>query len=304
MQITRALRRHVASWELLDRTDGCPVCGATRRRGRVFQLQANPDVFMLSCPICRACSASHMPSPAVLDDYYAHYYDDREQAVTFSGATRFARHVLKTIPGNAFGSSVSILDYGGGDGSLARAIAERLIAARRIESADIRVVDVARHAYAGGDRITMSYGSPSEPMVRRYDLVLASAILEHVPALQPLLVVLRDSVAADGFFYARTPYAIPLTRLLPGLDLTYPAHVHDLGAPFWDRFTETFSWPARVIASRPSLVAARLRDAPLRAFAATLMKLPSRIEGVLSPFRGSRRLWHLVGGWEVLMQRR
>src|SRR4051812_27912895 len=304
MQITHALRRHVGTSELLDRTDTCPVCGSRQRRRPVFRLQRDPDVYMLSCSVCRACSASHMPVPAVLSDYYSHYYDDRQHLVTFTGAARFGRHVVNTIPGDLFGSSMSILDYGGGDGSLAKAIAERLIALRRIRSAEIHVIDFVRHEYSTHDRITMRHGAPSEPISGRYELVLASAILEHVPELQPLLAALRDAVAADGFFYARTPYAIPLTKLFPGLDLTYPAHVHDLGAPFWDRFVETFSWPAQVIASRPSIVSERFRDAPLRALAATVMKMPARVEGVLSPIRGGRRLWHLVGGWEVLLQRR
>jgi SAM-dependent methyltransferase len=303
MQITRALRRHVALPELLDRTDACPVCGATRRRGRVFQLQADPDVYMLSCPVCRGCSASHMPAPAVLADYYAHYYDDREHAVTFSGAARFARHLVKTIPGGAFGSSVSILDYGGGDGSLAKAIAERLIAVRRIQSADIHVIDVVRHEYAGDDRIKMRHGSPSEPIVRRYDLVLASAILEHVPDLHPLLKTLYGSIAEDGFFYARTPYVIPLTRLFPSLDLTYPAHVHDMGSDFWNRFSDTFQWCTRVVTSRPSVVAGTLVADPLRTISAAVLKAPAHVENWLSPSSRADRLWHLVGGWEILLQK-
>lgn len=304
MQITRALRRHVAAPDLIDRCDACPVCGATQPRARVFQLQADPDVYMLSCARCRACSASHMPAPAVLDDYYAHYYDDREHAVTFSGAARFAGHVVKSIPRGAFGSSVSILDYGGGDGSLARAIAERLIALRRIESADIRVIDFMRHEYAGHDRITMSHGSPSEPVAGRYDLVLASAILEHVPDLQPLLKTLYASLAQDGFFYARTPYVIPLTRLFPRLDLTYPAHVHDLGSDFWNRFRDTFEWCTRVVASRPSVVAGNLLSDPLRTLAAAVLKVPAHVENWLSPSSRAGRLWHLVGGWEVLLQKK
>lgn len=302
MQITRALRRHVRATELLDRTRACPVCLATATRQPVFRLQENPDVYMLACPVCRACSASHMPSPVVLADYYAHYYDDREHAVTFSGATRFARHVLKIIPGDAFGSSVSILDYGGGDGSLAKAIAERLIAVHRIQSADIHVIDVVRHEYAGDDRIKMRHGSPSEPIVRRYDLVLASAILEHVPDLHPLLKTLYASIAQNGFFYARTPYVIPLTRLFPGLDLTYPAHVHDMGSDFWNRFSDTFQWCTRVVASRPSVVAGNLVADPLRTLAAAVLKAPAHVENWLSPSSRAPRLWHLVGGWEILLQ--
>jgi len=235
-----------------------------------------------------------MPLPEVIEDYYATYYAGFDRGVTFSNAARFAAHVVRGLPRYAFSSSVRILDYGGGDGTLSRLVAERLIADGRTACADVTVVDFSQREAERSGTITVRFQLPDQPIEDSHDVVLASAILEHVPDLHPLLTRLHDAIAAGGFFYARTPWAVPLKEIVPRLDLVYPAHVHDLGRPFWDHFPERFGWRVRVLASRPSLVAAGVREGPLRALAAAAMKWPARLI----------RHWALVGGWEVLMQRR
>lgn len=303
MQITRAPRRHLECSELIDCTASCPVCGSHEPRQPVCRVHRSPDVDMLRCPNCRACSASHMPRPELLESFYARYYDHFDREVTFSDAARFARHVVDGLPRDAFEGSMRILDYGGGDGSLSREVAGRLLALGRTTSVEVVVVDFVLREPAVAAGMTIRYQSPTQPLGQRYDLVLASAILEHVPEAHLLLESLYEAIARGGYFYARTPYAIPLTRLFPRLDLTYPAHVHDMGSPFWDRLAETFGWSVRVVASRPSLVAGRLSEDPLRTLAAWVLKLPAHLESVVSPISRRKRLWHLVGGWEVLLQR-
>ena len=243
-----------------------------------------------------------MPRPDVLESYYAGYYSDLDREVTFSNAARFAKHLVDAVPRERSASSTRILDYGGGDGSLSRAVGERWIAGGRAERVDITVVDFLPREPQQSNGIVISFQPPSQPF-GKYDLVLASAILEHVPDLHSLLARLYAAIDAGGFFYARTPYAIPLTKLMPRLDLAWPAHVHDLGSPFWNRFRETFSWSARLIATRPSLVAGTFREDPFRTLAAFAMKVPAHIESRLSPGDRVTRCWHFPGGWEVLMQR-
>jgi len=303
MQITRAPKRHLDPSELVDATRACLICLAAQPRRAVFRVQSGPDVDMLACPRCRACSASHMPRPDVLERYYASYYDDRERQVTFSAPSRFAKHVVHALPRKGFSARLRILDYGGGDGTLSKAIAERLVRAGATRGADVLVIDLAQHHAVTHEEISVRSQSPAETIEGQYDLVLASAILEHIPDLYPLLRKLHAAIAPGGFFYARTPYVIPLTWLNPRLDLTYPAHVHDMGINFWNRFIDTFSWSARTLASRPSLVAGTLRDDPFRTLAALTLKAPAHIEGWLSGRSRAGRLWHLVGGWEVLLQR-
>lgn len=245
-----------------------------------------------------------MPRPDVLESYYAGYYDGHERDVTFSAPLRFARHLIRGLPSVSFGESVRILDYGGGDGSLAKAVASRLIALGRARSAEVRVVDFTLRDASEGEGLRVEYQAPHAPIVGEYDLVLASAILEHIPSLRPVLQTLHSAIAPGGFFYARTPYALPLTRLFPRLDLAYPAHVHDMGSEFWNRFRETFEWDVRVIVSCPSVIAGSLAADPVRTLAATMLKAPAHLENWLSPRSRARRTWNLVGGWEVLLQKK
>lgn len=245
-----------------------------------------------------------MPRADVLESYYAGYYDGHERDVTFSAPLRFAGHLVRGLPPVSFGEAVRILDYGGGDGSLAKAVASRLIALGRAHAADVRVVDFTlREAYQSGG-IRMRYQTPDVRIAAEYDLVLVSAILEHIPSLRPVLQTLHTAIAADGFFYARTPYALPFTRFFPRLDLAYPAHVHDMGSEFWNRFRETFEWDVRVIVSRPSVIAGSLAADPVRTLAAAILKAPAHLENWFSPRSRARRTWNLVGGWEVLLQKK
>ena len=303
LAVSRAPRRHLQVDELVDSTTACPVCLDTAHRHPVCRVQVDPDVHMLACRRCGACSASHMPRADVLDAYYGTYYADSDRRITFSDPHRFARHLVGALPRTAFGARMSILDFGGGDGSLSLALADRLIALERARAVDVLIVDFQAPSTVLNPRISVRHRSPDDERWGEHDLVLASAVLEHVPGLHALLQKLHGAMAPNGLLYARTPYVVPLVRLWPRLDLTYPAHVHDLGSPFWLRVDETFGWHVRVLASRPSVVASRLRDDPVRTCAAFGLKLPAHVENWLSPRSRRTRLWPLVGGWEVLLRR-
>lgn len=303
MQFALVPRRHLSESELLDCTDVCPICRSTAARSRVIRVQSAPDVYMLACMQCGGSSASHMPRREVLEEYYSRYYEDRQDDVTFSRPVRFARHLARLLRGHALPRAMKILDYGGGDGSLATELARLLIARRIIDSAEILVVDYATHSAAVHDSINVRYQSPEAAIPGAYDLVLASAILEHVPDLFSLLQRLRSSMAEHAVFYARTPYVLPLAKLSRRLDLGYPAHVHDLGVGFWNRVAATFDWPVKVVSSRPSIVANTLRNDPLRALAGLVLKAPGRVENMLSSRERKSRIWPFVGGWEVLLQK-
>jgi len=304
MKIGRSQSRHLASSEVTDRTATCPVCTSDRPRPPVHRIQSDPDIFMLRCGRCGACSASHMPRGEVLGAYYAGFYAGHEHAIRFAGQPeRFARHVLKAI-GPAFGTRVRILDYGGGDGTLAVSIAAAIVEARPEARVDILLVDFPAPVAVRHEQIQIRHRLPSEPLDERFDLVLASGVLEHVPEVHDVFSALFAATETGGYFYARTPYAIPFRNVLPNLDVTYPAHVHDMGSPFWNRVVETFGWNARVVASRPSVIESSARHEPLRTLAAAVLKAPAHLENWLSPRRRKSRLWHFVGGWEVLLQRR
>ena len=305
MRTTAAHRgKHLTGSEVVQRTDACPICLDRAPRPAVFRIQTAPDIDLLHCQRCRAYSASHMPRPDVLDAYYGQYYqDEKVNRVTFQDVEHFGGYLARQIDTAPMPPTIRIMDFGGGDGSVALVMARQLLARDQARRVRIMTVDYEPPRPTGDPRIDLFHSSPDEPIPEKFDIVLASAVLEHIPEVHEVFVRLLDSVAAGGYFYARTPYAVPLTKVFRNLDLTYPAHVHDMGCGFWNRLIELFRFDGRYVASRPSIVESRFRDDPVRALAAHVLKLPARIEGLISPAGRKDRFWTLVGGWEVLLQR-
>jgi hypothetical protein len=244
-----------------------------------------------------------MPTTEYLLKYYAQYYSDKARKVTFSGDLRFAQHIIGMIPSGQWGDVVRILDFGSGDGSLARAIAQCLLSEHARRYVQLLLVDFQPPVDFSDQRVTVRYKTTFEEIEGEYDLVLASAILEHTPDLNPVIRCLFAATARQGYFYARTPFVVPFSRIAPNLDITFPGHVHDLGSSFWNHAADTFQFKARYVASRPSVVATTWRADPFRSLAAYVLKLPGHVEGALSPPHRKERFWNLVGGWEVLLQR-
>jgi SAM-dependent methyltransferase len=296
--------RHVSSGDLLDPIEHCPICLHAGARPSILRIQRAPDVHMLECSRCRGCSASQMPRPEYLFAYYRTYFDHTDCRVTFGRIAYLARHIVRRIKSGHSGGVVRILDFGGGDGSLALAIADQLSARDSDSRVEVLVVDYQlRDPFTAG-RISLSHASDLVQVEGQFNIVLASAILEHIPELHSVLHRLLKVVAPEGYFYARTPWAVPLARLVPGVNLTYPGHVHDLGAAFWNRAAEIFAFEGSYLLSGPSPVATRVLTHPLRTVVAYVAKLPAQLESLASSAERTSRVWRLAGGWEVLLQRR
>ena len=293
--------RHVNREDVYEARDRCPVCLSQDERHACFRIQDDPLIEMLFCKACEACSASHMPKQELLDRYYAQYYSKADDHVAFSSPERFARHLSTVLKPQAVGS-LRILDFGGGDGSLAIALAQKFhIGAGSHFPIAIDVVDYERHREASTPNVVVNGHRDLNEVDGQYDVLLASAILEHIPDAHSTIRKLVGMAGPGAFMYARTPYVVPLARLAPMLDTTYPAHVHDMGSGFWDRFAETFHLRARLLLSRPSLVETTLRDNPIRTMLAQALKFPALAELWLSKQICVPR-WKFVGGWEVVLQ--
>ena len=292
---------HVKSEDVYEARDSCPVCLSQDERHACLRIQNDPVIEMLFCKACEACSASHMPKRELLDRYYAQYYSKAGDHVAFSSPERFARHLSAVLKPQA-ASSLRILDFGGGDGSLAIALAQtfQVSAGLQIPIA-IDVIDYEKHREASTPNIVVNGHRDLSEVGGQYDVILASAILEHIPDAHATIRKLVGMAGPGAFMYARTPYVVPLARLVPTLDTTYPAHVHDMGSGFWNRFTDTFDLRARLLLSRPSLVETTLRDHPIRTVLAQALKFPALAELWLSKQTRVTR-WKLVGGWEVVLQ--
>lgn len=245
-----------------------------------------------------------MPSDEYLEAYYKGYYDSHRWPSDVGDARwqKIANRISKEIRlDNTGHNTFRILDFGGGRGDVSLIIANRLA---RKRSVTVTIVDPSfekSHESRTEHGIEVEYVRSSSQVEGQFDLVIASAVLEHIPrltaVLRDLLEKTRDS---GGSFYARTPYGLPLRRLYTKYDMLFPQHVHDLGPSFWNRLMDRHGVHARTVVSRPSLVESFIWDRPVTTLAAHILKLPGRVEGWIR--RGPKDyLWNWVGGWELFL---
>ena len=302
------LTRALGEEELLPADAACPFCHSDNRK-HVGILQHEPEVELLQCERCGGASASRFPTQETLNAYYdAEFFpsvgtSSAHEQVTFENTRRFGRHLAGRLLRHVDEEALHLLDFGGSDGTLCVRVAEEMIAKGR-RSVDVTVIDyeqtltepdddrirVFRHAHL--DRL--------EPL-SRFHLVVASAVLEHVPAPRPLISQLLNLVSTHGLFYARTPYVTPFVRLFDRIgtkwDFFFPAHVHDLGQRFWEILFsgDVTQGDFEILESCPSIVETSLRSHPLTTIAAHIFKAPWYL--FRSPAYG------LVGGWEIFVRR-
>lgn len=297
--------QYVPESQLDDPDPNCPFCGCTYRR-RLSLLQQDPDIWMLHCTNCYACSASWMPKLRALTDYYNSCYCGASKAkkdgrVTFDNINRFADYLATCFLSDStiINKTVSILDFGGGDGSITLELGRRLVG-KGFKRIDILVVDYNKETVASSDnRITIRRADSLPVEASSFQFVIASAIIKHLPSPKKSLDGLIGCLGSGGLLYLRTPYMVPLSRFLAKigvkLDLTYPAHLHDLGQNFWGvGFPKLYDDSYyRMLISRPSIVKTSFKAHFLKSLVAYAMKAPW--------YLWSR--WRLVGGWEVIIKR-
>jgi SAM-dependent methyltransferase len=294
---------HLEERQLEAAERACPLCLSEKPRSSVLRLQSGPDVELLSCETCGGYSASRMPTPEALRDYYRDYYEDADQRITFDLPQRLALHIFRrAFPAAPPSRRIDLLDFGGGDAEIARRIANGLLEAGA-PSVHILLVDYnAEVRPSDSARISLERVETLERVEKgAFDLVVASAILEHIPRPRRDLASLFDALGPGGVFYARTPSVVPLLKLCGRFgmrcDFTFPGHVHDLGQKFWRTILSHLSLQGTidVLDARPSPVETTLRNHPFRTVAAQLLKAPWHLLG---------SSWGFVGGWEVFFQRR
>lgn len=285
-----------------DRIEVCPFCReASTERRVVLRLQATPPVALVECGRCGAQSADRMPKP----DYLTGLYDPKSYRSSLVSEAGVSRRCARAIAAHAAfrpDQSVSMVDFGGSDGSLSAAVRAELIA--RGHRADVTSTIVDLHARQDGPHHRYLTPAEFEVSTGRYDLILASAVLEHLPDPASALHSLLDRAADGALFYARTPWDSPLHLAVPGYRVKWPRHLHDMGPDFWEGFTELFGVRGTLVVSRPSIVETSFRRAPLRTTLAHLAKAPARLEGLVRRSRipRGRRFWRYVGGWEVVIR--
>jgi SAM-dependent methyltransferase len=279
----------------------CPVCGSDIPV-RISRLQEYPDVWLMHCSECQVSFVDRFPTEVALQNYYSRYYDkpkfgQMQEKVHFHMPNRLASHIFQVLQVSA--EKPAILDFGGGDGTVAMLLGEMLIR-QGAEAVSIMVVDhVEQCVEPSLPSISIQYTTDLMSVKpSSYDVVIASASLEHVPDPVSIMNQLFEALRSEGWFYARTPYVIPLMRLtrLLGIDMHfgYPAHLYDMGQGFWDSILHTLHLESelKLEKSQPSLVETTLASNFGRTIAAYTLKAPWRLFG---------QRWKLVGGWEVFL---
>jgi 2-polyprenyl-3-methyl-5-hydroxy-6-metoxy-1,4-benzoquinol methylase len=246
-----------------------------------------------------------MPIDDALREYYSSYYESpiyggSRENVAFDDPRRFAKHLTHTILKYQTDSNVSILDFGGGDGSISYAVALELLK-KGVDLVKITIIDYDDKTVLSRDsRISINKLSSPEDTRSLYNIVIASAIIEHLPRPKEPLISLLNHLKNGGIFYARTPYVVPFAKLcgLIGVkwDFTYPAHVHDLGQDFWETYfkEKTSLGNFRILESKPSIVDSTLGKHFLRTITAYSLKAPWYLLG---------RKYKWVGGWEIFVRK-
>jgi len=298
--------------ELLEPSGACPFCGHRDLRSTGIWFQRDPEVALLQCVTCGAASASRMPRATVLDAYYARYFDressasDADGATTFDETARLSRHIDRVARPERVPAEARVLDFGGGDARVATQIAEAWVRTGRCRAVHVTSVDYQAPRPPSDPGVTISHiARLDEASItsRGHDVVIASAIVEHIPELRHTLERLVAQIAPGGALYARTPWIAAIARRFPSLDMGFPGHVHDLGPAFWGGLPAALDASLMVTRSCPSIVENSWRRHPIRALAAHLLKAPSHVESRLRGPRARTRWWRWVGGWEVVLRR-
>lgn len=296
---------HLTESQLLPPVPSCPLCGSSDQCA-VHQIQVEPTVTLLSCGGCGGGSVSRMPTEEALDALYADFYrgeshQEEDPHVTFGNLNRFGAHLARVYGAVSPGGTVRILDFGGGDGSIAMNVAEKL-RARGAGEVLVQLVDYGEAGYPQpGDGIVFQQADTLAALGDdEYDLVIASGVMEHVPNPQEVLEALFARLAVGGRFYARTPHVVPYMRLVGkrGADwfFPYPAHLHDMGARCWEHLVRRTGQEHDVtlMKSRPAIVQVSFVQNWKVALLSHLAKAPWYLLGNRYPF---------VGGWEVVVRK-
>ncbi len=306
--------------------EGCPFCGSRSIKyignihpspeikiysdflniiGTILSNRPSPDIKIYTCNNCHIGFFNPQPTEKFLKEFYTGYYmgDTKYTKYTKIDPRRLASHLTKYLGNLSPRETFRILDFGGGDGAVSQCLGQYLLSSGIAMKIEISVVDyktltdrrensISQYSYETLDLI---------PLSDEFDIVIASAILEHVKNPRQIISSLLQKMKKQGIFYARTPYSFPFYKGFKKLGKTfgmpYPAHLFDMGSFFWCDVLKTLNLSAdfRMKESHTSLVHAEFRKNPLLTILSYLVKLPSYLVGKWYPFSG---------GWEVVIERK
>lgn len=172
----------------------CPCCG-----NRGWKLTTYLPAFIFGARadiiVCRACGCGATWLPPSLNAGYYQANQGYSDLFTQKGAlyVDFAKSLLKTLDGIIKPEDRNLLDVGCGGGFLVQAATDMGMVAEGLEANESMV------AWAKQRGLDVSQGSVQQlkEAGKRYDVIVLSAILEHLDSPQELLQACRD-ILSDG----------------------------------------------------------------------------------------------------------
>jgi len=294
--------KHLEELQLKPYIPNCPFCNS-KNRSFIINIQENPKVSLLKCKKCFASSASRIPTEIALSEYYSDYYikPHTHNKVTMENIIKFSKYIVNKTKKYINKTNIKILDFGGGDGSIALNISENFLKNGFIKKIEITIVDYNKSVASTKNKNISLYHTDSLTMLNnsKFDLIIASAIIEHIPKPKEILIQLLNLLKKDGVLYARTPYIEPFIRLFSffkmKMQFTFPAHIHDFGQEFWENiYKEIPEIKIKIFESKPSIVKSVFKKSFFRTLSAYIFK---------SPWYIFRKYYSFVGGWEIFLKK-
>lgn len=283
----------------------CSFCKTNFSLGeKKFLLKDEPEIWMVECATCKALSSPTIPTMQSLDELYdpAHY----EAALSSSSyiSKKLAAHIVSHFKKHKSSKPINILDFGGGNGRLCDEIRTQLRSIHPKTQVDCTVVDIFNSLIF--DDIKFIDAEKFNNIDGTYDIVLASAILEHLPEPGKALPLLLNMVRANGIFYARTPFEEKLVTLGIGYKTSWPIHLHDLGPKFWEHIIKNNEDKFIALSSTTSINETSPKVNLSKNIIVHILKFVSHVECLTIKrwFNYSGVIWPYIGGWQVILRKK
>jgi predicted TPR repeat methyltransferase len=169
----------------------CPICDSRSTRLPVLTAQKSPKVRFLKCPDCLGYSAEKFPT----DEFLTELYNPKIYKVRLVGKDRLTYKLARKIAAyvdTANKKEIKILDYGGYDGRLSLALRDVLLEKGFTGNIQCYVVELYEHAPI--EHLTFVHATDFINSKERYDIVLASAVVEHLKNIREVMFLCQDAV--------------------------------------------------------------------------------------------------------------